>query len=165
MTFEEFFKKKRIDLAALLIAEPSLFSDFNAHFEQMGEKSFDHTKKYWFNKVRRQFPLAPEIKTEKVHIQNPLAEQTITESLIDIIPAATPGSAKLGFAPKFKTGNRFNPDVNSTDTKETMPLNAYETLSDKLTENTFEDPQKVEPKPAYKSRFKMQQIKPKTDTE
>jgi len=78
MTFDEFFKKKRVDLVALERAEPGLFSEFKTHYEQMGEKSFDHTKKYWFNKTRRQFPLTPEVKTEKPHIANPIAEQTIT---------------------------------------------------------------------------------------
>ena len=72
MTFDEFFKKKRIDLAALEKAVPALFSEFKDHFERMGEKSFDHTKKYWFNKLRRQYQLAPEIKTEKPHIRTRL---------------------------------------------------------------------------------------------
>src|ERR1700680_1402449 len=103
MTFEEFFKKKKIDLAVLEQAEPALFSEFKVQYDQMGEKSFDHTKKYWFNKLRRQFQLAPEVKTEKPHIANPLAEQTITESLSE---TATPTpSPKLGFAPKFKAGS------------------------------------------------------------
>ena len=88
MTFDEFFTKKRIDLAAFEKAEPALLSEFKTHYEQMGEKSFDHTKKYWFNKLRRQYHLAPEIKTEKPQIENPLAEQTVTESLLE--NAATP---------------------------------------------------------------------------
>ena len=47
MTFEEFFSaRKKIDLVALQKAEPSLFAEFETHFVQMGEKSFDHTKKY-----------------------------------------------------------------------------------------------------------------------
>ena len=100
MDITEFFKKKKIDLTALEKAEGALFSEFKAHYEQMGEKSFDHTKKYWFNKLRRRFPLAPEIKTEKLHIANPLAEQTITESLIETITSPPP--AKMGFVPKFK---------------------------------------------------------------
>lgn len=100
MTFEEFFKKKKIDLAALESADPTLFSQFRSHFEHMGEKSFDHTKKYWFNKLRRQYPLPVEIKTEKVHIENPLAEQTITESLLEEgLKAAAP---KPGFTPKLR---------------------------------------------------------------
>ncbi len=44
MTFEDFFNKKRIDLVALKAAEPGLFAEFEKHFTQMGEKSFDHTK-------------------------------------------------------------------------------------------------------------------------
>ena len=109
MTFEEFFKKKRIDLTALDAGESSLFIELKNHFEQMGEKSFDYTKKYWFNKLRRQFPLAIELKTEKPHIANPLAEQTITESLTE---AVTPlPSPKLGFVPKFKAGNMPKPAV------------------------------------------------------
>src|ERR1700733_11548992 len=102
MTFEEFFLKKRIDLAALQQGEPALFSEFKTHYQQMGEKSFDHTKKYWFNKLRRQFPLSPEIKTEKAHIANPIAEQTVTESLIETV--LPPSSPKVGFTPRFKAG-------------------------------------------------------------
>lgn len=98
MVFEEFFKKKKIDLAALQAAEGSLFSEFKEHFEQMGEKSFDHTKKYWFNKLRRRFPAPQEIKTEKFSTPNPIAEQTITESLTEPV---TP-SPKVGFTPKFR---------------------------------------------------------------
>jgi hypothetical protein len=65
MNFEEFFKKKKIDLAALQQSDQSLFFEFKLHFEQMGEKSFDHVKKYWFNKLRHQYHLAPEIKSDK----------------------------------------------------------------------------------------------------
>jgi DNA polymerase III gamma/tau subunit len=142
MTFEEFFKKKKIDLVALEQGEQSLFSEFKTHYEQMGEKSFDHTKKYWFNKLRRQFPAAPEIKTEKVIIENQLAEQTITESLIEL---GTP-APKLGFAPKFRAPNVTKPAEEKTETKaaETMPP----------VENTAT-------KPAFKPRFQAGMMKPK----
>ncbi|GAC1309270.1 MAG: hypothetical protein NVSMB24_24450 [Mucilaginibacter sp.] len=116
MVFEEFFKKKRIDLLALQQSEPALFSEFKTHFEQMGEKSFDHTKKYWFNKVRRQYPLATEVKTEKVHIENPVAEQTVIDSLTE--PASTPPPAKLGFVPKFKAANMPKPAAPTEEKKE-----------------------------------------------
>ena len=116
MLFEEFFKKKKIDLAALQKDESALYAEFETHFEQMGEKSFDHTKKYWFNKLRRRFPLAPEIKTEKVHMANPIAEQTVTESLIEAVTAAP----KLGFAPKFKA-NLAKPAETVEDKKEVAP--------------------------------------------
>jgi hypothetical protein len=104
MTFEEFFNKKRIDLVALKAAEPGLFSEFEKHFNQMGEKSFDHTKKYWFNKLRLQYHLAPELKPEKMHLENQLAEQTIVETLTDSIP--TPST---GFKPRFKPGMPSKP--------------------------------------------------------
>src|ERR1700748_2626338 len=100
MTFEDFFRKKKIDLAAFGKAEPVLFSEFKTHYEQMGEKSFDHTKKYWFNKLRLRFPAPVELKVEKPHIDNPIAEQTITESLIE--SSAPPSN--IGFKPKFRPG-------------------------------------------------------------
>ena len=116
MEFEEFFKKKRIDLIALKQVQSALFSEFETHFNQMGEKSFDHTKKYWFNKLRHEFPLAVEPKLEKVKIDNPLAEQTITESLIE----ETAQVPKLGFTPKFRAAATPNPAV-ETSAEEKQP--------------------------------------------
>lgn len=116
MLFEEFFGKKRIDLVALQKAEPGLFTEFKEHYALMGEKSFDHTKKYWFNKLRLQFPLAVEPKAEKVKIDNPLAEQTITESLIE----QTAPSPKLGFTPKFRAAVPPKP-VDEDKPAETKP--------------------------------------------
>jgi hypothetical protein len=154
MTFEEFFKKKKIDLAALEKADGGLFSEFKTHFEQMGEKSFDHTKKYWFNKLRRQYVLAPEVKTERVHIANPLAEQTITESLSETV-APAPLSPKLGFVPKFKMGNMAKPEEKKEEAPVTPPV-----------ENPPAPPAETnETKPAYKPRFNMKSIPPKPPEE
>ena len=138
MVFEEFLKKKRIDLAALQQGEPALFSEFKDHFEQMGEKSFDHTKKYWFNKLRRRFPVPLEVKTEKAHIKNPLAEQTITESLTE---PATP--AKVGFTPKFRPATTPKPAPSAEEPKE------------QATEPTASEASSPETtlKPAFKPRF------------
>ena len=141
MTFEEFFKKKRIDLAALQKAEPVLFSEFKTHFEQMGEKSFDHTKKYWFNKVRRQFLLPPEIKTEKVHIENSLAEQTVTENLTGAVQSSP--SPKLAFVPRFKAANMSRPE-DKKENSGNSPAN-----------------ENLDGKPAYKPRFNIKTIPPK----
>jgi hypothetical protein len=168
MTFEEFFKKKRIDLAVLEVAEAALFSEFKTHFEQMGEKSFDHTKKYWFNKLRRQYVLAPEVKTEKVHIANPLAEQTITESLSETV-ATPPPSPKLGFVPKFKMGNMAKPAVNIEEKKEgvTALPSAGDTPVTPTVENAPSPPstETNAAKPAYKPRFNMKSIPPKPPEE
>jgi len=191
MTFEEFFIKKRIDLPALEKAQPALFSEFKTHFNQMGEKSFDHTKKYWFNKLRHQFHLAPELKPEKVAIANPLAEQTITESLSEPIPVPTP--AKQGFTPRFKAANMAKPEIAEDKTEEksavtepapppsppkvgftprfkaaNMPKPAVneDKTEEKPTESTPAKEEKPAgsdaPKPAYKPRFNMKNIPPKT---
>jgi hypothetical protein len=100
MDFEEFFRKKKIDLVTFEQAEPALFSEFKIHYEKMGEKSFDHTKKYWFNKLRLRFHTPPEVKVEKVTLENTLAEQTVTESLIE---SSSP-PPNIGFKPKFRAG-------------------------------------------------------------
>jgi hypothetical protein len=174
MTFEEFFKKKKIDLAAFEKGNPAMLFEFKNHFEQMGEKSFDHTKKYWFNKLRLQYHLAPEIKTEKVKMENPLAEQTVTDSLAEStlleprlaatskfqgapIPerAATentdgaPAEAKpaTGFTPRFKAGA----------TKPAQPAPLAE-------ENRPEEvPATDKPKVGFTPRFKAGVTKPADD--
>ncbi len=186
MDFEEFFRKKRIDLAALGKAEPALLSEFKTHFEQMGEKSFDHTKKYWFNKLRLAYHLAPEPKVEKVVIENRLAEQTITETLSETTPPAN-----VGFKPRFKPemgkpvespapepekpaenietpapstpGVGFKPRFKAGVTKPAEPEQKDESkveppVEDKSAEST-------EPKPAigFKPRFNMKNMKPKGD--
>ena len=117
MTFEEFFKKKKINLQTLEQGEPGLFSEFKMHFDQMGEKSFDHTKKYWFNKLRLKFPAPPEVKVEKVTIENQLAEQTITESLVE---SSTP-SPIVGFKPKFRAGLTKPIEAAPEEKKEEIP--------------------------------------------
>ena len=150
MTFEEFFKKKRIDLTALKKAEPKLFSEFRVHYEEMGEISFDHSKKYWFNKLRHQFQLAPEVKTEKVHIANPLAEQTITESLIETPDAPAP---KPAFVPRFRA-------VNVPKPASTLEDNEDGATSSNLPEPTVES---TTPKPGYRPRFNVKTVPPKQD--
>ncbi|MGZ3834944.1 MAG: hypothetical protein ACXVB0_15565, partial [Mucilaginibacter sp.] len=99
MLFEEFFKKKKINLVTFEQGEPELFSEFKFHFDQMGEKSFDHTKKYWFNKLRLRFPAPPEVKVEKAAVENPLPEQTVAATLTEAAP-----SPNVGFKPKFRAG-------------------------------------------------------------
>jgi hypothetical protein len=184
LTFDEFFKKKRIDLLALEQGEPALFSEFKTHFGQMGEKSFDHTKKYWFNKVRRQFPLAPEIKAEKATIENQLAEQTITESLIQTV-APTP--SKVGFTPRFKAGSIPKATTPEEKKEEQVPAEsaapptlkvgfkprfkaantpkpgAFDQV--KKEEATIPIDEETEAKTAYKPRFNMKSIPPKQPEE
>lgn len=62
MTFEEFFNKKKIHIASLIVDNPELTKELVAHFDLMGEKSFDHAKKYLFNKWRRRYPLPKPVE-------------------------------------------------------------------------------------------------------
>lgn len=142
MTFEEFLKKKKIDPVQLQSAEPSLFSEFNSHFSQMGEKSFDHSKKFWFNKLRRSFHLKEEPKAvpakEIIEI-NEIASQA--EPLISptleatgVPPQETSTAVpKPAFKPRFKAAT--TPSVSKPETDQSSA-----------------DPEK--PKPAYVPRFK-----------
>jgi len=149
MTFEEFFKKKKINLTTLQQAEGSLFAEFKDHFELMGEKSFDHTKKYWFNKLRRQFPAPIEVKAEKVIIENPLAEQTVAESLTEPI-AEQP---KVGFTPRFKAG--------ATAAK---PVEPIETTTPSVSEDATDTAKTATTaKPGFTPRFKAGVTSSKTE--
>lgn len=58
MTFEEFFSKKKINLIRLKEEDASLFEKLQNEYELMGEKSFDHSKKFLLNKWRRKYSLA-----------------------------------------------------------------------------------------------------------
>jgi hypothetical protein len=168
-----------------------LFSEFKTHFEQMGEKSFDHTKKYWFNKLRLQYHLAPELKPEKVRIENQLAEQTITEALVEEkIPAPS-----VGFKPRFKPGMASKPAESISDIKDPTPENsatitpevneaaankdqhppfqeekeAMQAKADAMPRTTDSEPAEKPPespatKPAgFKPRFNMKMAAPKTE--
>ncbi|HEX8377041.1 MAG TPA: hypothetical protein VF602_04435 [Pedobacter sp.] len=97
MTFEEFFTKKKIDLVSFEKAEPVLYTEFKSHFWAMGEKSFDHTKKFWFNKLRRLYHLAPPAKAV-TQVETAIASQAepLSSPTIEQQPA---------FTPRFKSAN------------------------------------------------------------
>lgn len=112
MTFEEFFNKKRIDLGLMRDADPALYSEFKSHFEMMGEKSFDHTKKFWFNKLRHLYHLAEPVKKTVTQLETqiasqaePLSSPTIEQGSPATPPASqqeakSPGLPKPGFRPR-----------------------------------------------------------------
>ncbi|SEM83467.1 hypothetical protein SAMN05216436_10871 [bacterium A37T11] len=102
MTFEEFFVKKKIDLGLLKIQQPALYDEFQLHFRLMGEKSFDHTKKYWFNRLRKDFLLCEETVTilpeTKILTSNPSQNRLETPSGNSL------ATKPAGFKPRFKVG-------------------------------------------------------------
>lgn len=99
-------------MALLNAAEPALFAEFEFHYAQMGEKSFDHTKKYLFNPLRRKYHAPEDPKVEKIIIENPLAEQTITEAISEQTEFAA--SPKVGFKPRFKAPGTIPVTTEST---------------------------------------------------
>ena len=121
MTFEEFFIKKKIDLKALQAADKPLFEEFKAHYSAMGEKSFDHSKKFWFNKLRKSFHLKEE--------ETPAAKPAVKQAVADT-PTETSGSKAIkpaGFKPRFKA--TITPAVDEAKTTEAPDSTKTETAS------------------------------------
>lgn len=112
LTFADFFAKKKIDIKALKKAEPSLYQEFAEHYELMGEKSFDHSKKFWFNRLRKSYLLAEEaIPTPSAAKAAPASSETASKS-------ETAAAKPAGFRPKFKAA--------SAATAEAKPIEAEE---------------------------------------
>jgi hypothetical protein len=187
MTFEEFLIKKKIDPVQLQDADQDFFDEFKSHFNEMGEKSFDHSKKFWFNKLRRANPLAEEVKilavAETLEAPQAKAHDSVAEVLeassfeTHKAPVAEALEAKPTFKPRFKaniTASKTEVKNNQveetatpepeaskpTDTAKTpykprfkAPAKPANELQDKDLEIV---PQKeiVDPKPAYRPRFK-----------
>jgi hypothetical protein len=112
LTFEEFSVKKKIDLAVFQQAEPALYSEFKSEYDQMGEKSFDHSKKFLFNKLRRTYHLKEEPKPAKTSIEiNEIASQAeaLYSPTIEQKPAHIPTeekpTGKPGYKPRFNIKN------------------------------------------------------------
>lgn len=136
MTFEEFFGKKKIDLAALKRAKPDLYEEFHAHYRQMGEKSFDHTKKFWFNRLRKDYLLKDE---EVPAAAGKPAKDTVPDAEKTAASATAGGSATkpTGFKPRFKAATA-KPDTEDPPKADDMPG----------------EPKKHSPPAGFKPRFK-----------
>jgi len=65
MNFEEFLVSKKIDSQAFRAAEPDLWKEWNALFDQMSPVSFTSQKLYLINPLRRKFHLKVIEPTEK----------------------------------------------------------------------------------------------------
>ena len=175
MTFEEFLIKKKIDPVQLKNAEQDFFNEFKSHFNEMGEKSFDHSKKFWFNKLRRANPLAEEIKippAEAQEVPSKVSEPP-SEALEQVAEAL---QTKPTFKPRFKANIPINVEVKNKDEKSTEITESEAAKSTDIVKTTFKprfkpspktadelqdkelgiDTQKeiIEPKPAYSPRFK-----------
>ena len=143
MTFEEFFNKKRINLDELQKADPGLYAEFKSHFNEMGEKSFDHTKKYWFNRLRHLYQLPAEAATPP----KPKPAATVATGTIAAEVVATEQADTVkpkGFTPRFKAGTATSKAATEEPTEEAAPT----------TESTgIDQPTTAKPK-GFTPRFK-----------
>ena len=135
MTFEEFFAKKKIDLVQLEKAEPGLFNEFKSHYALMGEKSFDHTKKFWFNKLRhlyhlnapaKEAPKPDKIASQAEPLSSPTIEQNITAAEADTAEPTKPVVNRPAFKPrnipaKTEQKEQITPTENISETAPASP--------------------------------------------
>ncbi|MBC8052060.1 MAG: hypothetical protein H7Y13_03250 [Sphingobacteriaceae bacterium] len=161
MTFEEFFAKKKVDLVQFEKAEPVLYTEFKSHFGAMGGKSFDHTKKFWFNKLRRLYHLT-------------LPEKAVTQVETAIASQAEPLSSptieqKPAFTPRFKSANINKTEQTPEPEQETKPVAkpAFRprNIPAKAPETTTSESETpASPAPAKTPGFKPRNIKPAVES-
>ncbi len=150
LTFEDFFLKKKIDLLKLQVAEPALFAAFSKHYPLMGEKSFDHAKKYWFNQLRRTYPLDEIVKP------HPVSADAITNLSIQSIAVAAAQNLDAGIEkPKFKEDELVELADQNIPQKDISLAEAEQEILQSEPET---------PKPAFKPRFNPKNI-PQTVTQ
>ncbi|WP_140937101.1 hypothetical protein [Sphingobacterium lumbrici] len=162
LTFEDFFVKKKIDLNALKQSNLPLYEEFKSHYNAMGEKSFDHSKKFWFNKLRKSYRLQ-EVESAKLINTPPTSAMQPDmkkggESPVLVPKTTTPASKTLASATepineeqKVKKPTGFKPRFKAGTTKsDTTEENREQKPEDKATEET-----PAASKPAgFKPRFK-----------
>ena len=141
LTFAEFFTKKKIDIGALQIAEPDLYNEFYRDYSLMGEKSFDHSKKYWFNKLRKHYILDEITISEEGDVIETKDEQ-FEHPTQSTVTAGKPA----GFKPRFKAAVKpKEQNESNTPAPQTTDENASEQ----------QEPEAKTIKPAgFKPRFK-----------
>lgn len=182
MTFEEFISKKKIDIVRFEKADPGLVTEFRKHFLLMGEKSFDHTKKFWFNKLRRTYHLSSPQKGETQKETSigsqaePLSSPTIEQNPAFIprlepdpaaeakegLPSASPAK-KPAFKPRNITSQKATGNADSAETEdlshtEKLPIienakSSTEEVTDEAASDVSEQRLNLTPaKPAFKPR-------------
>ncbi len=155
-TFEDFFAKKKIDISLLRNEEHSLYEEFRVHYAQMGEKSFDHTKKFWFNKLRKKYLLV-DIEVEKQAATTISAKETVQPAS----PSTEPSKKPAGFKPRFKTtvAPSTNVEEQTANAPEIVP--ATQSATSEAPKAEKEDAPAAKPS-GFKPRFKAAVTNPAT---
>jgi hypothetical protein len=141
MTFEEFLTKKKIDQAQFKTAQPGLFYEFQSHYSQMGEKSFDHSKKFLFNKLRRAYHLKEPAAASQVVEVNEIASQAE--------PLLSPTLEATVYTPRFRAGGTAKAQEAEHEKMKYPPGAEESTKADPAKETND-----ASAKPAFKPRFK-----------
>jgi hypothetical protein len=107
--FEAYLISKKIDSAEFLKAEPDLYANWKAEFEQMHPTSFTAQKLYLINPVRRKYLLQQQpSKVVTPTVDKPAEQPNVSAATPDQPTTKTPSSPKPVvprpvFKPKPKT--------------------------------------------------------------
>jgi hypothetical protein len=161
MTFEEFLIKKKIDPVQLQDADQDFFDEFKSHFNQMGEKSFDHSKKFWFNKLRRANPLPEQVKILAVAEALVPQAEALEASSFEATPSEVLGTPAKTLVPQAEALEAPSPEPKPTFKprfKATITALKTEVKNNQVEETITPESEASKPtetaKPAYKPRFK-----------
>ncbi len=159
LTFTEFFTKKKIDIIALQKSRPDLYQEFDRDYALMGEKSFDHSKKFWFNRLRKEYLLEEiEIPAEekkevvlekKIEAVNSLDTSAVKGKIksSEVTDSGNPAAKPAGFKPRFKATSIKKPvEIETPKKEEEKPPVAAE-------KSTEEERKPIKPA-GFKPRFK-----------
>ncbi|WP_202912326.1 hypothetical protein, partial [Sphingobacterium olei] len=168
LTFEDFFVKKKIDLGALKQSNLPLYEEFKSHYNAMGEKSFDHSKKFWFNKLRKSYRLQEVESPKPINVLTRPAAQfnvkkgsndpILVTELTDTASKTVASAAELvneqqeikkptGFKPRFKA------DV-------TKPVPTELSTNEETESKASEEAPETSKPTGFKPRFKAGVTKP-----
>lgn len=108
MTFEEFLEKKKIDRIKFRESDLQFYEEFLMLYQQMGPKSFDHSKKFLFNKLRRLYGFqSPGSTASSIEIN-----QVAAQALPLISPTIEPSRNEAG-SPAASTNPEVVPPPNT----------------------------------------------------
>lgn len=175
LTFTEFFTKKKIDIIALQKSRPDLYEEFDRDYALMGEKSFDHSKKFWFNRLRKEYLL------EEIEIPAEEKKEVVLEKKKEAVNSLSSSSAKVeskspevsepgnttakpaGFKPRFKATSIKKPVEIETPKKEETTDSVKPEAS--AAETAAQDEKKAVKPAGFKPRFKASNLPKPAATE
>jgi hypothetical protein len=106
MSLEDFLRQKRIASDAFRAAQPAEWAEYERLLRELGPISFDYQKKFFFNGLRREFPLLPEAPAAAEASPAPERKKLILKRPAAPVPEAeaaeAPAAAEVSPAPERK---------------------------------------------------------------